>query len=238
MSHISQRTPKIRTVAAGAPTLLALAVALAAISAPALAVKPFSADYSASYMGMQGNGRMTVAAEGNRWKYTLSITSPLADLQQSTVFEESNGQLRPISGSDSSKVLTKKKSVNANYDWSRSAATWTGDIKPERAGPIKLQAGDLDALLVNLALVRDSTAGKPMSYRMVEDGRVKELSYSVVGKEAITVGGKSQQATKLSSKSGDKETIAWVVPGMPVPARILQRENGSDAIDLRVQAVR
>lgn len=238
MSHISQRTPKIRTVAAGAPTLLALAVALAAVSAPALAVKPFSADYSASYMGMQGNGRMTVAAEGNRWKYTLSITSPLADLQQSTVFEDSNGQLRPISGSDSSKVLTKKKSVNANYDWSRSAATWTGDIKPERAGPIKLQAGDLDALLVNLALVRDSTAGKPMSYRMVEDGRVKELSYSVVGKEAITVGGKSQQATKLSSKSGDKETIAWVVPGMPVPARILQRENGSDAIDLRVQAVR
>ena len=238
MSHISQRTPKIRTVAAGAPTLLALAVALAAVSAPALAVKPFSADYSASYMGMQGNGRMTVAAEGNRWKYTLSITSPLADLQQSTVFEDSNGQLRPISGSDSSKVLTKKKSVNANYDWSRSAATWTGDIKPERAGPIKLQAGDLDALLVNLALVRDSTAGKPMSYRMVEEGRVKELSYSVVGKEAITVGGKSQQATRLSSKSGDKETIAWVVPGMPVPARILQRENGSDAIDLRVQAVR
>lgn len=238
MSHISQRTPKIRTVAAGAPTLLALAVALAAVSAPALAVKPFSADYSASYMGMQGNGRMTVAAEGNRWKYTLSITSPLADLQQSTVFEDSNGQLRPISGSDSSKVLTKKKSVNASYDWSRNAATWTGDIKPERAGPIKLQAGDLDALLVNLALVRDSTAGKPMSYRMVEDGRVKELSYSVVGKEAITVGGKSQQATKVSSKSGDKETIAWVVPGMPVPARILQRENGSDAIDLRVQAVR
>ncbi|MBW8811028.1 MAG: DUF3108 domain-containing protein, partial [Lysobacter sp.] len=39
-------------------------------------------------------------------------------------------------------------------------------------------------------------------------------------------------------KNGDKETIAWVVPGMPVPARILQRENGSDAIDLRVQAVR
>lgn len=232
MSHIAKRTFNTPTLRA-----IALAVALTAISAPALAVKPFSADYSASYMGMQGNGRMTVAAEGNRWKYTLSITSPLADLQQSTVFEDSNGQLRPVSGSDSSKVLTKKKSVNANYDWSRSAATWTGDIKPDRAGPIKLQTGDLDALLVNLALVRDANAGKPMSYRMVESGRVKELSYTVVGREAITVGGKSQQATKVSSKNGDKETIAWVVPGMPVPARILQRENGSDAIDLRVQAV-
>lgn len=235
MSHTTDRTVTVRTFKTG---LAVLAAALAVVSAPALAVKPFSADYSASYMGMQGNGRMTVAAEGNRWKYSLSITSPLADLQQSTVFEDSNGQLRPVSGSDSSKVLTKKKSVNAAYDWSRSVATWTGDIKPERAGPIKLQSGDLDALLVNLALVRDANAGKPMSYRMVEDGRVKQLSYTVIGKEAITVGGKSQQATKVSSKNGDKETIAWVVPGMPVPARILQRENGNDAIDLRVQAVR
>lgn len=217
----------------------ALTVALAAISAPALAVKPFSADYSASYMGMQGNGRMTVAqADGNRWKYNLSISSPLAELQQSTTFEETAGQLRPISGVDSSKVFTKKKTTNASYDWSRGVATWTGDIKPERAGPIKLETGDLDALLVNLALVRDANAGKPMTYRMVEDGRTKELTYTVVGKEAITIGGKSQQATKVSSKNGDKETIAWVVPGIPVPARILQRDKGNDAIDLRVQAVR
>jgi len=216
-----------------------LAGALAAFSAPALAVKPFSADYSASYMGMQGAGRMTVSqADGGRWKYELSITSPLAELRQSTTFDEASGKLRPLSGSDSSKVLTKKKNINASYDWTRGVATWTGDIKGDRAGPIKLQSGDLDGLLVNLALVRDATAGKPMSYRMVEDGRVKELSYSVVGKETINVGGKSQQATKVSSKNGDKETIAWVVADVPVPVRILQRENGSDAIDLRVQAVR
>lgn len=219
--------------------MAALAGALAAFSAPALAVKPFSADYSASYMGMQGAGRMTVSqADGNRWKYELSITSPLAELRQTTTFDEAGGKLRPLSGSDSSKVLTKKKNVNASYDWSRGVATWSGDIKPDRSGPIKLQSGDLDGLLVNLAIVRDTVAGKPMSYRMVEDGKVKELSYSVVGKEAITVGGKSQQATKVSSKNGDKETIAWVVADVPVPVRILQRENGSDAIDLRVQAVR
>lgn len=219
--------------------LAALAGALAAFSAPALAVKPFSADYSASYMGMQGAGRMTVSqADGSRWKYELAITSPLAELRQTTTFDETGGKLRPLSGSDTSKVLTKKKNIAANYDWSRGVATWTGDIKPDRAGPIKLESGDLDGLLVNLAIVRDAAAGKPMSYRMVEDGRVKELSYTVVGKEAVTVGGKSQQATKVSSKNGDKETIAWVVADVPVPVRILQRENGNDAIDLRVQAVR
>ena len=143
-----------------------------------------------------------------------------------------------LSGNDSSNVLTKKSSKNATYDWSRGVATWTGDVKPERAGPIKLQTGDLDALLINLAIVRDVAAGKPLNYRMVEDGRVKQLSYTVAGKEQITVDGKPQQATKVVSTNGNKQTIAWVVAGMPVPARILQRDKGQDAIDLRVQAVR
>jgi len=215
------------------------AAILAAVSAPALAIKPFTADYQASYMGMQGAGKMTLVADGaNRWKYSLAVTSPLANLRQTTVFEDTGGQWRPVSGNDTSQVLTKKQNKNATYDWSKGVATWTGDVKPERAGPIKLQPGDMDALLINLAIVRDVQAGKATSYRMVEDGRVKELTYTVAGKEAITVGGQSKQATKVVSTQGDKQTIAWIVDGMPVPARILQRDKGQDAIDLRVQNVR
>lgn len=215
------------------------AALLMVASAPALAIKPFTADYQASYMGVVGTGRMTLAADGsNRWKYTLAVTAPLADLRQTTVFEDKGGQWRPLSGTDTSKVLAKSKTKNAVYDWSRGVASWSGDVKPERAGPIKLQSGDLDALLVNLAVVRDLTGGKPMNYRMVEDGRVKQLNYTVAGKEEITVGGKPMQATKVSATNGEKETIAWIVDSMPVPARILQRDKGQDTIDLRVQSVK
>lgn len=212
-----------------------VAAALAASSLPAAAVQPFTADYHANYMGMQGNGRMTLApAGGNKWKYSLDVTSPLATLRQSTVFEDNGGQWRPLSGNDSTNVLTKKTTKVATYDWSRGVASWTGDVKPERAGPIKLQAGDLDALLVNLAVVRDVAAGKPMNYRMVDDGRVKPLTYTIAGKESITIDGKPQQATKVIGTSGNKQTIAWIVEGMPVPARILQRNKGQDTIDLRM----
>ncbi|MFC0678813.1 DUF3108 domain-containing protein [Lysobacter korlensis] len=221
----------LRTAAATTALLLA--------SAPALAVKPFNATYQANYMGMQGNGRMALEPAGdNRWRYTLSIRNQLADLSQSTVFEERDGELRPLSGTDASKVMVKKSNKQAEYDWSKGVATWTGDVKADRAGPIKLQPGDLDALLINLALVRDVAAGKPLKYRMVEDGRVKQMNYTVAGKEAIDVGGKQQQATKVVATSGDKQTVAWVVDGMPVPARIVQKEDGKDSIDLRVQAVR
>ena len=138
---------------------------------------------------------------------------------------------------DRSTVLVKKVNKAATYDWSRGVASWSGDVKPERAGPVKLQAGDVDALLMNLALVRDVAAGKPLKYRMVDDGRVKPMNYSVAGKESVQVGGQAQQATKLVSTNGDRQTIIWVVDGMPVPARIQQREDGKATIDLRVQSV-
>ena len=216
-----------------AATLLALA------TAPAWAVTPFSADYQASYMGLQGNGKMTLEAQGaNRWKYTLSITSNIAQLSQSTVFEDRDGHWRPLSSNDRSLLLIKKVDKDATYDWNKGVATWSGDVKADRAGPVKLQKGDMDALMINLALARDVAAGKPLNYRMVEDGRAKQLSYQVTGKEAITVDGKSQQATKVVRTDGNKQTIAWVVEGLPVPARLLQKKDGKDEIDLRIKSMR
>ena len=221
------------------PAGIAAAGLLALASLPAAAVEAFTAQYQASAMGMQGDGQMSITSQGNnRWQYSLTIKNQLVDLSQKTVFDEQNGWLRPLSSVDLSRVLVKKKAVNANFDWSKNQATWNGDVKPERAGPVALKTGDMDALLVNLALVRDVAAGKPLSYRMVENGSAKTMSYQVAGKEKITIGGQSRDATKIVRTSGNKETIVWVVPKMPVPARILQREDGQDSIDLQLKAWR
>ncbi|MEL1263662.1 DUF3108 domain-containing protein [Pseudoxanthomonas putridarboris] len=219
--------------------LLAATAVLAASSAPALAIEGFTAQYQASALGMSGEGQMVLAPQGdNRWQYTLSVRNQAVDLSQKTVFDEYDGRLRPLSSSDSSRLLIKKKNVNTVYDWGKAQATWSGDVKPDRAGPVKLQAGDMDALLVNLAIVRDVAAGKPLNYRMVENGRAKPMVYQVAGKERITVGGRAQDATKVVRTDGDKQTIVWIVPDTPVPARILQRENGQDAIDLHLKSWR
>lgn len=218
---------------------LLVATALLVVSAPALAIEAFTADYQASYMGMQASGKMSLApAGGDRWRYTLDISNSLATLKQSTVFEDHKGQWRPISSEDVSQVLVKKSAKTASYDWGQGVASWSGDVKADRSGPIKLKAGDMDALLINLALVRDFKAGKPMTYRLVDDGRVKQLSYKAAGKEQISVGGEQREATKVVNTDGDKQTIAWLVEDMPIPARILQRKDGQDAIDLRVKSVK
>ena len=215
-------------------------VALASLPALAAApgLKPFNADYVANYMGMEGAANMQLVQTGAQWKYTLKIQSSLATLSQVTTFEENGGQWRPLSGSDNASVLIKRTNKQAQYDWAKGVATWSGDVKPDRAGPVELKPGDLDAMLVNLAIARDVAAGKPLRYRMVDDGRAKDMVYTVAGKETITVGGKSQQATKVQRTDGNKQTLIWVVDGLQAPARILQRKDGNDEVDLQLKSMK
>jgi hypothetical protein len=214
--------------------LLPLLLAAAGVASATTSIKPFSADYDASYMGMHGTGHMTLAQQGNgRWVYSLRIGSPLAQLSQSTVFDVAGDSLRPLSGTDSSVVLVKRIAKQASYDWKSGQASWSGDVKPERAGPVALRPGDVDAMLLNLALPRDVAAGRPLHYRMVDDGRAKRVDCAAAGVESLQVAGKSLQARKVDCDFGhDKRILLWVVDGMPFPARILQRKDGKDDIDL------
>jgi hypothetical protein len=41
----------------------------------------------------------------------------------------------------------------------------------------------------------------------------------------------------VSRTDGNKQTVVWVVDGLPVPARILQRKDGKDEMDLRLKSV-
>ena len=217
-----------------------LAATLAFASLPAVAaLKPFTADYTASYMGLEGNGKMTLAATGdNRWNYTLEIQSAVAQLSQSTVFDENGGTWRPLSGHDMSSILIKKSDKQATYDWSHNLATWSGDVKDDRKGPVALRTGDLDAMLLNLAIVRDVHAGgKALTYRMVDEGHGKDMTYRVAGKEPVTVAGKQRQATRVEGTDGSRQTVLWVVDDLPVPVRILRRHDGKDEMDLRLRAV-
>ncbi|MFT3763429.1 MAG: DUF3108 domain-containing protein [Pseudoxanthomonas sp.] len=211
--------------------------ALLAAAPTARAVEAFTASYQANALGMLGEGQMDLVKQGdNRWQYSLSVRNSLVDLSQQTVFDVQGGWLRPLSSRDVSRMLVKRRAVDTSYDWNKRQARWSGDVKPERAGPAALQDGDMDALLLNLAVVKDVSAGKSPTYRLVENGEVKTMSYQLAGKEKIVVAGKSYEATKAIRDTGKRQTIVWVVPDMPVPARILQRENGQDTIDLKIKS--
>src|SRR5690606_15597559 len=123
------------------------------------------------------------------------------------------------------------------YDWGSKRATWTGDVKPDRAGPVALKPGDVDGMLLNLALVRDFASGDGLSYRMFEDGRVRLAEFTPPGTDTIDVHGRPQRSSKLVHRDGARTITAWIVQGLPVPARILQQRDGRDHIDLRLKSL-
>ena len=131
-----------------------LAIASAALAttaaAPAHALKPFTAQYDASFKGISAGGSMSLSQQGNRWTYAMGIRNAMANLSQATVFEDAAGRYRPLGGSDRSTYLMKTRSVVTHYNWKGMQARWTGDVKPQRAGPVAMQVGDMDALLVQL----------------------------------------------------------------------------------------
>jgi hypothetical protein len=221
------------------PLAAGAVLAAASVQAAPAQLKPFTATYEVSYMGIGGTGTMTLApAGGDRWNYRLEIDSAVATLSQRTTFAANGGTWRPLSNDDSSSLLIKKNSRQATYDWNSREARWSGDVKPDRSGPVALRDGDLDAMLVNLAIPRDVAAGKSLDYRMVDNGSARDLHYRVVGKESVEVGGKAQAATKVARSDNGKEQIIWVVDGLPVPARILQRRDGKDEMDLKLRSIR
>lgn len=234
------RFPMPRMFAAAGAALLAVA------ALPALALEPFSATYQANYMGLRAQANMQLAQEsGNRWKYGLEVSGAGARLEQNTVFEADGEQWRPVSSSDSQRgesgiaaMLMKNRELNTTYDWNSGEARFSGDVRDGQSGPVTLQAGDLDGMLMNLVLVRDVQAGKsPLRYRLVEDGRAKRQVFERQGTEQVTVGGQTMEATKVVRTDGRRQIVAWIVDDLPVPARLLQRRDGKDHIDMRLQSV-
>ena len=218
---------------------LSLAAALAMAESPAHALKPFTAQYEASFKGISAGGAMTLSRQGQRWTYAMGLRNAMANLSQATVFEEAAGRYRPLGGSDRSTYLMKTRAVVTLYNWKGMQARWTGDVKPQRAGPVAMQPGDMDALLVNLALVRDIGFGRTsMSYRLLENGKAKSMTYRVAGREKITVGGRALDTTRVVQSAGRKQTAVWIAPGVPTPVRIVQREDGSEVFRLQLTSWR
>jgi hypothetical protein len=224
---------------------LLVGLMLAGSAAPAWALEPFVASYQAYNEGkLAGSASMKVAPKaGSQWQIDLNVKGTRGfarlaglNIEQSTVFDVEGDQFRPLSQATVRHALFMGKEMVGTYDWKAGTAQWQGDIKKNRRAPLPLQPGDLSALLMNLAVIRDAAPGRQLDYRVVDNGRIREYQYQVSPEpENVTVEDLSYSALRVSrANGGNDETIFWVADGVPTPVRILQRENGQDGVDLRL----
>ncbi len=224
---------------------LEAATAEGAAAPVARTLEPFVATYEAYYRGKPaGSATMRlVREEAPRWRIDLDLraergVASLArlNIHQGTVFDEHDGHYRPLSQATERKAIVFGKEVSGSYDWDAMQARWTGDIKKARREPVALRPGDMSALLINLAVMRDARPGAVLQYRFVDGGRVRAHVYRVgEAPEPMAVGEMSYAALRVERTADDgDQTLLWVADGVPTPIRILQREDGEDEIDLRL----
>lgn len=199
-------------------------------------LRPFTAQYTAKYKSIPASGVMVMSPRGQQWSLAMTVENVAASMSQATFFTQStrSGLLMPLGGNDRMSYVGQRKNVPARFDWTAMQASWSGDAKPSRRGPVAIRAGDVDGLLLQLALARDVTAGRPLNYRVVENGKVRPMAFRRAGAEMVTVNGRQQQATRVVSSTDGKTTTAWVVAGVPVPVRLVQSEGGSETVSLRL----
>ena len=242
LSLLLTLSPAVR--AQTAPTAPAPSAETASPAQPP-ALAPFLARYEAWYHGKPaGSASMLLVREASpRWRIDLGIEGRSGmlgilglNLQQSTVFEDLPAGFRPLSQSTVRKGLFLGRKSTGSYDWVRGTAVWQGDVKKRHQQPIALQPGDMSGLLINLAIIRDARPGAALRYRFVEGGRVRDHAYQVASTpETVQVGELAYSALRVArTNAGNDETVVWVAEGVPTPVRILQREDGEDAVDLRL----
>jgi hypothetical protein len=212
-------------------------------SQPALPLSPFSATYEVFSDGRKlGNATMQLdRLEGGNWRIDLDMRGSglmrLAGLKmrQTTVFSSDGSHYRPLRQVTTRQTLFSDRVRTGTYDWRAGVATWTGDVKKSRRDPIRLREGDLDALLIDLAVVRDAAPGATLHYRYVDGGRARDQTYVVAAEPvSVEIDGLGYSATKVERVDGNDRTEVWVASGVPTPVRILQVEDGEDSTDLRL----
>ncbi|MCL1635239.1 DUF3108 domain-containing protein [Luteimonas sp. SX5] len=245
LAHAQETAPQ-QQEAVPAQDAAATDPALLPLAAPAQApLQPFVADYQVYRDGKRvGDATLQVVRlEADRWRVDLGLRGTRGlvrlvglNIEQSTLFDVADGQYRPLSQSTVRHALFSGKKNTGVYDWSTHSAIWQGDVKKDRRAAVPLQDGDMSALLINLAIVRDATPGKQLQYRFVDDGRVRNHEYLVSPElEKVTVDDLDYNAMRVNRvRSGSEETILWVSYGVPTPIRMVQRKDGQDVTDLRL----
>lgn len=221
--------------------------------AQASALQPFTARYEVLRDGKsQGEALMRLERiEGARWRFSSDVrgTSGMArlsgfEMRESTEFEAlPNGRLKPLSAQSEGGISLRRRSIGTEFDWSTNEVRWNGDAKPEHRGPAPLGADTVNPQLLNLALAQRLRAGAAGVIRldMVNRGDSDPVEYRVRGTESVRVPMGEREAVALHHRRSDKdrEITLWIDPSLPpAPLRVLQREDGADAYELRLIELR
>jgi Protein of unknown function (DUF3108) len=223
-----------------APLLLALGW-LAAAHAQTLA--PFTATYEIRHGAMRvGETHFTLSAD-DAHGYTFESRTQSKGLARMFVgaivetseFQVDGDSLRPVRFS--AEESRGKGSQHIDFDWGAGLAHARRD---DDSADLKLRPRVLDHSLIQVALMRDLAAGRPLStYYIVEKNELRAYQYERVGEEQIDTPAGSYASVKVrQSRAGSsRELYFWCAPALDyLPVQLEQRKDGKAVLTMRLTA--
>lgn len=208
--------------------------ALSVHAADAHRPSPFVAVYAVEAGGI-GAGRMTrtlsIAADDDyRFSAVVEAEGLVALLKPTRIVEESMGRwvdAHPVSTRYvHTKISGKKRKETAiDFDWTTARSHATINGTPVEAA---LEAGEIDKLSYQLALMRDLAAGvTALEYRVAEAGGGKRYRLERGADVRVQAGAASYDTVPVTYARDDgRRTVLWCAPALEyLPVRIEYTEK-------------
>ena len=154
-------------------------------------------------------------------------------IREESLFHYDGSNFWPISYEYRQLNSSKNRDENIAYDWTDRLARV--DYRGHESEPA-LTPGTIDRFLLQLAITVHAQGGKlERTYRVLDNGRVKEYSLRSTGKETIsTPAGKFETLlVERVDNNKDKSLRVWLAPELHyLPVRIEQQKHNEETLRL------
>jgi Protein of unknown function (DUF3108) len=143
--------------------------------------------------------------------FRLAFPDAISQVSEFALIE---GEVRPASYHADDGSRDAGKSEDLKFDWQARRVTGSAENKPV---DIALEPGTQDSLSVQIALMRELSAGRtPKSFWLVDNTEVKEYRYVAEGTASLdTPLGKLATVIYRSERAGsDRVTRLWLAPAL------------------------
>lgn len=193
---------------------LLLALAVLALPAHALDLKPFSATYTADWKQVPVSGtakRSLEKLDDGNWRLDFEASMLVASLNERSTFSLEGETFLPQSYRLKRSGLGKGKAIKHNFDW--EAKQVVGEDRGD-AVKLPLNRGLLDKSTYQVALQHAVAAGeKSMSYQVVDGDEIETYDFRVLGPEQVSTKAGQVDAIKVERvrdpTQSKRQTILW-----------------------------
>ncbi len=194
--------------------VLLLALAVLALPASALDLKPFSATYTADWKQVPVSGtaqRSLEKIDDSVWRLDFEASMLVASFNERSTFTLEGETFLPQSYRLKRSGLGKGKTIKHNFDWDAKQV-----IGEDRGDEVKLSLnrGLLDKSTYQIALQHAVAAGeKSMSYQVVDGDEIETYDFRVLGEEQVSTKAGKVDAIKVERvrdpTQSKRQTILW-----------------------------